>query len=90
MLIAAQNSPFKNAGEDKKDEGNDEKGVQGEKAEGKEHTEDRRQAGPPGPQDPAHPGDKGGFEQAATTAPEGTEKAEHQRKGGASDATKQI
>ena len=34
---------------------------------------------PPATSDPAHPTDKGAREQAATTAPEGTEKAQRQK-----------
>ncbi|KAI0653919.1 hypothetical protein C8Q70DRAFT_926767, partial [Cubamyces menziesii] len=42
---------------------------------------------PPATSDPAHPTDKGAREQAATTAPEGTEKAQRQKSMGNADNT---
>lgn len=50
-------------------------------------------AGQPGesfPPDPAHPSEKGAREQAAATAPEGTEKAQRQKSMGNADGVSYI
>ncbi|OCH89182.1 hypothetical protein OBBRIDRAFT_778895 [Obba rivulosa] len=47
-------------------------------------------AQPPSVEDTAHPSEKGQREQAATVAPEGTDDAEVQRRGSATENTKYI
>jgi len=71
-------NPFSASGKNK-DSGKDSK-----------HSESKSDSKPPVSDDTSHPTDKGAKEQAATTAPEGTEKAENQKEGDAAQNDKQI